>query len=114
MSTLDVDGLRKAIDDVITRWAAGAPDEIASPTNEITEVKDPRVLPEGKRAVRTKNTGDRVYLLDDDKKTRRWVTTPEILTALGFEGADVIEVTDEEMMKYQMGPAIFKADNEPA
>ena len=77
---------------------------------DVTEETPARVLPEGKRAVRTKNTGDRVYCLDDVAKTRRWITSPEILTGLGFEQTDVAEVEETEMMKYQMGPAIYKLD----
>ena len=81
-----------------------------TPPEEVPEETPARVLPEGKRAVRTKNTGDRVYCLDDVAKTRRWITSPEILTGLGFEQTDVAEVEETEMMKYQMGPAIYKLD----
>lgn len=61
-----------------------------------------------KRVVRTKTSGDRVYLLDEIAKTRQWVTTPEILTALGFSATDVNEVEEVEFLKYGMGPAIYK------
>src|SRR5207253_5708174 len=98
MGQIDVDNLRKlahdALDAAITQWAAGASPEgpsitpaadVASPANEITSVVDTpeRVLPEGKRVVRTKSSGDRVYYLDDDKMTRQWVTNPDVLKGLG-------------------------------
>lgn len=79
---------------------------------DTVEAKDeeliPRVLPEGKRAVRTDSSGDRVYLLDENKKTRQWITNPQILDGLGFEQTDVVKVEDNELLKYQMGPALYK------
>lgn len=113
MSTIDVAGLRKAVDDAITQWSVGASPDEPSPSNEITEVKDVRVLPEGQRVVRTKLSGDKVYLLDDTKNTRSWVTNGDVLTGLGFEMGDVVEVDDSEMMKYQMAAAIYKAPEKP-
>lgn len=67
-----------------------------------------RVLPEGKQVVRTKTSGDRVYLLDETGGTRQWVTNPEVLKSLGFESSDVAEVEDNELLKYQMGPALYR------
>lgn len=118
MSDVDVTGLRKLIDDAITQWAAGgapvnAP--VASPANELTEVIDEvpnRTLPEGKRVVRTKSSGDRVYLLDEEKKTRQWVTSADNLDKLGFVMEDVVEVGDAELLGYQMGSAIYRVDND--
>lgn len=69
-----------------------------------------RVLPEGKRVVRTKSSGDRVYLLDEVKKTRQWITNPDVLTALGFESTDVTEIDDSELLKFQMAAAIQRVD----
>lgn len=117
MSQVDVTSLRKLIDDAITQWVAGespvdAP--VASPDNEITEVVDEtpaRVLPEGKRVVRTKSSGDRVYCIDETKKTRQWVTNPEVLKGLGFEIEDVKEIEDSELLRYNMGPALYKVEN---
>lgn len=115
MSTIDITGLKKLINDVVDQWAAGV-----APTTpgEVTEVKNEekvleRVLPEGKRAVRSKTSGDRVYLLDDTKTppTRQWITNPEVLKALGFDQTDVGEVDDSELMKYNVGAAIYKVDN---
>lgn len=70
--------------------------------------EDKRELPEGKRAVRTKSQGDKVFYLDDEKKTRQWVTSPEVLASLGFEMGDIVEVDDGELIKYQMASAIYK------
>lgn len=75
-------------------------------TTESVEVK--RELPKDKRAVRTKSQGDKVFYLDDVKKTRQWVTSPEVLDSLGFEIGDVTEVSDEELLRYQMSTAIYK------
>lgn len=94
------------VDQIFSKGEASSVAFAASPANEITEVQ--RVLPEGKRVVRTKTSGDRVYLLDDVKKTRAWITTGEILQAMGFEMSDVIDVEDTELMKYNMAPAIYK------
>lgn len=115
---MDVSNLRKLIDEAvteaITQWAAGASPDVSpepSPVNEITEVKDEvpaRVLPEGKRVVRTKSSGDRVYLLDDNKKTRQWVTSPEVLKGMGFVLDDVAEVDDAELLKFNMAAALYR------
>lgn len=77
-----------------------------------------REIPKDKRVVRTKTSGDRVYLLDEVKKTRQWIagnssghpTGPELLESFGFSMSDVVEIDDTEMMKYQMGSAIYKLD----
>lgn len=69
-----------------------------------------RELPKDKRVVRTKTSGDRVYLLDEEKKTRQWITNPEVLKSLGFEITDVTEVEDSELLRFQMGPALYKVD----
>jgi hypothetical protein len=72
--------------------------------------EEERVLPEGKRVIRTKSTGDRVYLLDDVEKTKAWVTSPEILAKLGFEASDVEEVEDTSLLGYHMTASIYKVD----
>lgn len=104
---------------LIDTWAAEerAAEEVAPKadhtitTEEATITHEPaRVLPEGQRVVRVKTQGDRVYLLDETKKTRQWVTTPEILKGLGFEMSDVNEVEETEFLRYQMGSAIYKLD----
>lgn len=72
--------------------------------------QEPKKLPEGKRVVRTNTSGDRVYLLDEVKKTRQWVATGEVLTALGYDQADVQDVSDTDLYKYSMGATIYKVD----
>lgn len=103
---MDVTNLKKLVNNAIDQWAAGT-----SPTTpgEVTEVKNERTLPEDQRVVRTKTSGDKVYLLDEIKKTRQWITNGDVLTGLGFEMNDVTEVDDATMMKYNMGPALYKA-----
>lgn len=81
----------------------GLPAEPEAPAEE-------RKTPEGKRVVRTKSSGDRVYLLDEEKKTRQWVTNGDILTKLGFEMEDVTEVEDADLLKFNMGPALYRID----
>jgi hypothetical protein len=79
----------------------------AAPAEVDPEV--PKVAkPEGKRVVRTRSSGDRVYYLDDTEKTRQWVYSPEVLESLGFDMNDVGEVEDSELLKYRMGAAILK------
>ncbi len=104
------DEAHKLVDSIFDAAGATEPaDEIVAEEVAEEQPKDERVLPEGKRAVRTKSSGDRVFLLDDEKKTRQWVTNADILLAIGFEMGDVVEVDDKEMLKYQMGPAIYRA-----
>jgi hypothetical protein len=52
--------------------------------------------------------GDKVFLLDEVKKTRQWVTNPDVLTGMGFDMSDVQEVDDSVLMGYQMGAALYK------
>ena len=80
-------------------------------TEESTEETPPRVLPKDKRVVRTKQSGDRVYLLDEVKKTRSWITNPQVLDGLGFTMEDVTEVDDSTMLSYQMSAALYRVDN---
>jgi hypothetical protein len=110
MSDIDVTTLRKLIDDAITQWVAGVSPTEAPDT--AVEDKPERVLPEGKRVVRTKSSGDRVYQLDEEKKIRQWVTNGDVLTNLGWEQSDVEEVDDNELLKYQMSSAIYKVDGQ--
>lgn len=84
----------------------------AIPQADIAAKEAPeRVLPEGKRVVRTKSSGDRVYYIDEEKKTRQWVSKPEILDALGFIMEDVVEVEDSKLLKYTMASPLYKVDN---
>lgn len=118
MENIDVAALREfvhaAVDEAITQWTAGAALEQTSPTSTNIEVIDEtpiRTLPEGKRIVRTKSGGDRVYLLNEDKMTRHWLTNPEVVKDQGFELGDAVEVEESELHKYAMGPAIHKLGN---
>lgn len=86
--------------------------EVVNDGNFEVEAIEARVLPEGKKVVRTKSSGDRVYYLDEEKKTRQWVTNPEVLVSLGFEITDVVEIEDSELLKYQMGPAIYRVQED--
>lgn len=76
-----------------------------------------RKTPEGKRVIRTKSTGDRVYLLDDIAKTKAWVTAtppktgPDTLADLGFTMGDVVEIDDKDLLGYEMRPSIYKVEN---
>lgn len=85
-----------------------------APAEPEAEPAEERVLPEGKRLVRTKSSGDRVYQLDEEKKTRSWVTSAEILNKLGWRMEDVVEVEDSELLKYQMAAAIYRVENAAA
>lgn len=74
-------------------------------------VKNKRELPKDKRVVRTKSSGDRVYFIDEDKKTRQWITNPKVLEGLGFTLTDVKEIEDSELLQYQMAAALYKVEN---
>ena len=111
--------LGRAINDAMgaQMWAVKAvtfgqvPSQPAAGTQAGLEPAAPaeeRKLPEGRRMVRTKSSGDRVYMLDETKKTRQWIYDPLVLESLGFELSDVGEVEDNELLKYSMGPAILK------
>ncbi len=85
--------------------------DLQTPDEKEDAVKaEDRKLPEGKRLVSTKGQGDRRYELDEVAKTRRWLSNPEVLEARGWKMDDAIEITDEELANYRMGPAIFRAD----
>ncbi len=66
--------------------------------------------PADKRVVRSQSSGDRVYMLDEIKKTRQWVTNPQVLASLGFTPQDVKDIEDIELLKYQMAAAIYRTD----
>lgn len=103
---MDIEDLRTRINNVIDQWI----DEQSSQTATELKAKEERKLPAGKRAVRTKSSGDRVYVLDEEAKTRRWVTNPEVLKSVGFEIGDVVEVDDSELLSYQMAPALYRVE----
>lgn len=60
------------------------------------------------RVVRTKQSADRVYLIDAAKKTRQWMTNPAVVESYGFNMGDVEEIDDDELLQYQQGQAIFE------
>lgn len=100
------------IDTLFDTWANTAKNTVSGPITQDAPAIEGRKLPEGKRVVRTKQSGDRVYLLDEEKKTRAWITNPEVLKGLGFEIGDVVEVDDSEMLKYQMSAAVYRIETE--
>lgn len=117
------EGMAKIIDDYYREITAGeiAPDSDMWPTEsipfdeidaEVEGVSEPieDEAPADKRVVRSNSSGDRVYLLDEIKKTRQWVTNPEVLKGLGFEITDVADIEDVELLKYQMAAAIYRTD----
>lgn len=103
-----VDGATLTPEEFAAKEQAARGDEAAAVVMGVSS--EERVLPEGKRVVRTKSSGDRVYLIDEVKKTRQWVTSPEILEGLGFESGDVTETDDTDLLGYQMGPALYRID----
>lgn len=110
MAEIDVTNLRKlahdALDQAITQWSTGV-----APTDSPTaSVEDKPERTDGKRAVRSKGSGDRVYLLDDNAKTKAWITSPEVLAKLGFEMLDVQDIEDLEFAAYKMSPSIYRVD----
>lgn len=108
MGQVDVTQLRKLIDEAITQWVAGGSADVSpSPTAAVVD-KPERT--DGKRAVRTKSTGDRVYLIDDNAKIKAWITSPEIMTTLGFEMSDVEDLEDSALVGYQMNPSIYRVE----
>lgn len=69
-----------------------------------------REVPEGfnlkeTKIVRSKSTGDRVFLIFREKKY--WIPDIETLEKIGFNLGDVEEVSDEEIKKYSEGYAFF-------
>lgn len=100
---MNLEELKKKINNIID-------DHFDAYEPKAEDISEERKLPEGKRVVRTKSSGDRVYMLDDEKKTRHWVTNPDALKNLGFELTDVSEVGDAEVLKYQLEAAIYRVD----
>lgn len=105
MTTQEADKIKAFIDTLVD-----GEDADLGKTSDSEPDQPQRELPKDKRVVRTKTSGDRVYYLDDVKKTRQWVTNPDVLKSLGFELSDVVEVTDMDLLKYQMGAALYRVD----
>lgn len=103
---MDRETAHKLVDQIYDLENTITPD---APAEAPAETAKPK--PENQRVVRTKTSGDRVYLIDEVKKTRQWLTNPDVLEKAGFTAADVVEITDEEALKYQTGPAIYRVDS---
>jgi hypothetical protein len=58
--------------------------------------------PATKRVVRSPKTGDKVYMIDEEQSTKKWVKSPEMLEELGFGFSDVQDITDEVLAKYRL------------
>ena len=58
----------------------------------------------GGYTARTKQTGDKVYLIKDNKK--HWVKNPFTLEKLGFRMGDEKEIHFEDFVKFEQGEAI--------
>lgn len=100
----DIEDLKHQINNLIDQWAFP---KTLDP--KPTEPEKPKRT-DGKRAVRTKSTGDRVYVIDTEKKTKAWVTSPEVLQKLDFSLNDVEDIDDSELVSYQMAPSIYRID----
>lgn len=103
---MDTEDLKRRLNDTIDQWAKGQDQHRVTGEGEVEFVKPPRT--DGKRAVRTKGTGDRVFLIDDNEKTKAWITSPEILASLGFEMSDVVDLEDSELIDYKLSPSVYR------
>lgn len=108
MSDVDITQLRKLVDEAITQWVAGGSADVSPEPTAAIEDKPERT--DGKRVIRTKSTGDRVYLIDETAKTKAWVTSPEVLDKLGFTLNDVQDVEDSSLVGYAMTASLYKVD----
>ena len=52
-----------------------------------------------KFVVRTKSTGDKIYLIEDNK--RKWIRNPETLNLLGFKFGDEKTINFADLLKYE-------------
>lgn len=104
---MDVTKLKERINIVIDDWADEQ--KVAPSAAEVPEAPA-RELPKNKRLVVTKSSGDRKYELDEIKKTRSWVASPEVLEALGWKMEDAVMIEDSELLKYQTGSAIYRVE----
>lgn len=92
------------------------PEDLSSLSVDAATTEEPQepTKPAGRKVVRTKNSGDRVYMLDEIENTRHWVTNPVVLEKLGFKPDDVEEVEESVLLSHNMAAAIYKVDDEPA
>lgn len=74
-------------------------------TTEVKKTKPVVAKPVKKGyTVRTKETGDKVYLIKDKKK--HWIKNPETLRALGFWFGDEKTIKYKELVKFEDGKPI--------
>lgn len=59
---------------------------------------------DGSYPVRSKRTGDKVYLIKDGY--RAWIRNPETLYELGFSFGDVRMIPDEQLYEFMEGVSI--------
>ncbi len=105
------DLFKKFIDEEFDNWLAKQQvDDLQKPEETETPEEEKPKREDGKRAVRAKGTGDRVYLLDPEAKTKAWITSEEVLNKLGWQMGDVENVEDSEMIEYQSAPSIFQVN----
>lgn len=90
--------IRKASLTEFDKPTADAQTEPSTSTDEA--VSEDETTPT-KRAVRTKSSGDKVYMVDDETMTKRWISSPDVLKGLGFNLEDVTEIEDMELAKYR-------------
>lgn len=77
-------------------WGEAVPTQETSPM--AYTIDNPPTL------IRTKETGDKVYLVRD--KTAYWITKPEVLEALGYGFGSVVEVTKDLLYALDLGEQI--------
>lgn len=107
--SITLEEAHELVDQIFSQQGVLAP-AVAPEVEPDEDFEDEVLAPANARIVRTKSSGDRVYYLDEDKKTRQWVTNPQVVDDLGFRMEDVQEVDDEELLKYQMAAALYKVD----
>lgn len=106
---MDIQQLHQLIDDWASKQSTQPFSQYQGAEIKFTAPEEPkRELLKDKRVIRTKSTGDRVYLIDEVAKTKAWVTSAEILDKLGFTMTDVEEVDDSALVGYAMTASIYK------
>ena len=84
---------------------------LLKPTAENEPIKTETVTKDkskDKRVARTKTSGDKVYLLDEKTKEKRWISSDKVLKGLGFNFSDVEEISDSELSGYKLTQALYE------